>query len=282
MNRTGSLYAHPLQFQRGGGKAQVKKIKRKIPLKVRHIALVFVILALLFLSIQRLYLFLISWEKLNIRDIDIRCAHEALKEDILQAFPREYLGNILLLDISDIQDRLESYSWIKEARIRKVLPSSLKIEIIERKPAVFIKKENLLLIDEEGVELEREKYFDGADYPFLIDENNFEQNYEDKLKLARECLDNLEVEDKGRLEWLDVTNLENIVLKFKDSPIKILLGDKQFAQKLSLFQRNRARWENQFGPIDYIDLRFQDRVYIGFFENESKAEAIPSANKEVG
>ncbi|NVE94690.1 cell division protein FtsQ/DivIB [Altererythrobacter lutimaris] len=59
------------------------------------------------------------------------------------------------VDVEALRDDLLQLPWVKDARVSKQLPATLKVDIVEREPhAVLQKADHLVLIDESGVELE--------------------------------------------------------------------------------------------------------------------------------
>jgi cell division protein FtsQ len=271
--RTENFLSQPFQFQRGEGKIKIKKVQRKINLQFKHIVLFFLLMAGLFYSFQRFYLFLISWENLSIKEAQILCQREAVKKELEQMIREEKLGNILLLDMDRLQSVLERHRWVQEARIRKVFPSSLRIEIKEREPAALLKKDRYYLIDEQGVELEPMESRENISLPVFVDANDFRTDSPEKLKLAWDCLKSLPSHLREQVDTLDLTEYGNLILQFKNSPTKIMLGDNQFSQKIELFLKTRDRLENQFGPLESVNLRLEDRIYF-------KAQAQPNPRGE--
>jgi cell division protein FtsQ len=60
-----------------------------------------------------------------------------------------------LVELEALRAELRELPWVKDARVSVQLPSTLAIDIVERKPhAVLEKPDRLMLIDAEGVELE--------------------------------------------------------------------------------------------------------------------------------
>lgn len=259
--RVNSTYSRSMQLRRGKGRVKTKKTQKKIRLKFKHIFLYLFFLGGIFFFIQQSYLFLISWDKLDVKEIKIDCRSPELKDAVRQFFNGKKIGNILLLDISQLQGTLTAHRWIKEARVRKIFPSSLKIEIKERTPAAILQKEYLFLIDEEGVQLEKTLSREKVNLPLLVDSNNFEKDYKEKLKLAWECLSSFSLLEKEQIESLDLSDYGNVTIQLKENHTRLILGSDQFSQKLRFFQAYSAKLA-QFGPLDYVDLRFQDRLYI--------------------
>ena len=74
-----------------------------------------------------------------------------------------------LVNVHAIRDRLLQYGWVKDARVSRRLPDTLVIDIVERTPAALWQdKQQLALVDSEGVVLDRVPVDDMPDLPLLI------------------------------------------------------------------------------------------------------------------
>ena len=279
-NRSHSYISEPMQFQRGRGKIKRKKIQRKLRLKFMHILFTFLLLGGIFYSVQRAYIFLISWDKLDIQEVEIVTRTPEIGEEIYGFLEGKRLGSILLLDISLLQEKITGHRWIKEVRVRKILPSTLKIDIKERTPAALLKQDNIYMIDEEGVFLEKIGEGEKVNLPLLLDSNKFQRDYEEKLNLAWECLRSLSPSEKEQLEVLDLTEYENVVVQLKENQTKLIMGCDRFQEKIRLYNRFQAKLE-KYGALEYIDLRIHDRMYIKPKNHFSQSHLIPQAGKEA-
>jgi cell division septal protein FtsQ len=278
-SRPEPFFSQHMQFQRGKGKAKTKKAQKKMKLKFGHVFFSLLLIGGIFYSVQKSYLFLISWENLNIKDTVVVCRNHEVKQEIQQSLENRNMGNILLFDIGHLQEGLAAHRWVKEVRIRKILPSTLKIEIKDRTPIALLKKESLYLIDEEGIHLERIEASEESDLPLLVDSNNFQKDYKEKIGLAWECLRSLSPSEKEQLEVLDLSEYENITVQLKKKKTKLILGNDQFSQKLQIFQKYSGRLK-AFGNLEYVDLRFPDRFIIKPQKNPYRG-LIPTSNREA-
>lgn len=276
----GSYSGQTMQFQRSSERVKRKKIQRKVRLKFRHIFLYILLAAGIFVIVQQVWLFFLTWDNLWVKEIKITAQRPEVREEIQRIMEGKNLGNILLLDISHLQDVLSAHRWVKEVRIRKILPSTLEVEIKERIPFALLKKDRMVhLIDREGVLLERVENESRFDLPLLTDRGNFEKNYKEKLSLAWECLESLSPAEKEEMAVLDLSEYENVFVWLKNNPTKLILGNAHFSQKLRLYRRFSARLE-AYGDLDYVDLRLPDRVFIRPVQNPFKGN-FPNAHKEA-
>jgi cell division septal protein FtsQ len=278
-HRIRSSFPEAFYFQRREEEVKRKKIQRRVKLKLFHILLFFLLLGGTFYSIQRTYLFLISWDNLNIKETIIVCSKSEVREEIQQSLKGKNLGNIFLLDIGHLQEAIRAFRWVEEVRVRKIFPCTLNIEIKERTPFALLKKESLYLIDRWGVELEKVESEETMDLPLLVDSNEFQKDFKEKLKLAWECLSSLSPSEKNLIEVIDLTDCENITVQLKNDETRLVLGNDQYSSKLKLFAAYRAELE-KFGELEYADLRFPRRLYFKL-KAATGQESIPSAYKEA-
>ena len=74
-----------------------------------------------------------------------------------------------LVDLEKVRAQLMTYGWIADARVSRRLPDTLLVDVVERKPvAVWQNNQELSLIDNEGVVLERIAANAMPDLPLLI------------------------------------------------------------------------------------------------------------------
>jgi len=97
----------------------------------------------------------------GIRRMDPRPVYDIALDQKTTAMP--------LVDVSDIRRRLLEFGWVKDARVSRRFPDTLVIDIVERTPAALWQDEDrLMLIDAEGVVLDRVQVSQMPDLPLLI------------------------------------------------------------------------------------------------------------------
>lgn len=270
---TGSLH-----YRRKEGRIHTKKLQRKIKLRFRHIFLSFIFLAGFFFVLQQVFLFAISWDKLDIKNVYISSENQAIKSEVQNIIEDYPFGNIFLFDNKYLQEKIEAFPKVKGVTIRKIFPLSLNISIEERKPFAVLRKKVLLVIDTEGVILNQIESHD-IPLPLLIDENNFKDYYREKIDLARECLEKMTSKERQNIEILDLSETLNVKVKTRDSLTWLILGNNLFVENFRRFLAEKTYLE-RLGDLEYVDLRFQDRFFIKpFRDNTIKNSA--STSKEA-
>lgn len=280
-HRALAAYGEPLEFKRSRAKAPVKKVQRKLTVRSRHIVLFFVVLAGFFFGLTKGYLYLVSCDDFAVKKIEVACRRDFVGRDIRALLDSSKFGNLLLLDIRALQDRIESHRWVKEARLRKVFPSSLKVELTEREPVALLKiGGSFLMIDEEGVGLESLAAREDVNLPLLLDRSFFQNRYREKIALARRCLSALTPEQRPELEALDLSENHCVSAFLRGLTTRFILGDERFSERLSFIRSYLEEMEGQNGPLEYVDLRFDDRIIFKPLPALELA-AIPNTQEEV-
>ncbi len=268
-------YAGPVQFQRGRESLPAKKIQRKFRVKFKHLFLFFFLLGASFYSLIKLYLFLVSSEIFKVERAEIVCRRDFVRSDIQAVLKASKLGNLLLLDLGRLKERVEAHRWVKEARLRKIFPSALKIEIREREPAALLSLQGkFILIDREGAHLEVLTSREGIDLPVFVDSSQFRDQYQDKLALGWRFLAELPPAEAERMESIDLSRKDNLGLRFRDQPTTLYLGDADFGERLRIYRTARETLETQVGPLEYADLSIEGRIY--FKPLPALAQAAPA------
>lgn len=262
MNRMSAFGFPSFHFQRAGGRLQVRKPRRKIPLRLKLIAALLGGTALFFLAAYEIHAFLISWPRLDVRDVRILCGDPGVRALVHDKLAGACWGNILLLDLGSVRSSVEEIPWVKHTRIRKQFPSAVIVEAAPRRPAVLVEREGILLVDREGVVLEASSREARPDLPLVTDAGGFARDFEAKVRLAAACLEDLPAEDRARVDGLDVTDLMDVVLTFRGSATRIRLGDRLFGERTAEYLRNKDRWESRFGELESVHLWFADRVIL--------------------
>lgn len=275
----GVVSSQQVSYRRKRGRIATKKVHKKIRLKQRHIIIAFLLLAGFFYGFSRLYLFLITWERLNIDEVEIVCQREETTRDFRSYFENKRLGNLLLLNIRDMRESLAGHTWVEDVHIRKVFPSTVRIEAVERTPVAILEKGGYYLIDKDGVLLQKIAPAGHKDLPLLTDAGRFQRDYDRKLALAWACLDSLSPESRERIRAIDLTEYENLSLLLRDSETWLKLGDSHFEENFQSYDQNMALFR-AYGPLEYIDFRYEGRFILRPLPQQSGGLA-PGSEKEA-
>jgi cell division septal protein FtsQ len=271
-----------LAFQRRHRSATAKGQggRKRRALRVGHVLALAALLAAFFFAFGRAYVFLISWEELTVRKIELAGGRESVRQALTAFLRTRPIGNILLCDLTLLQRQLKSHPWVREARIQKVFPTTLRIEIEERQPFALLERDGLSLVDREATVLERSTEA-GAwpGLPVVRDEAGFRDDFERKWRAATASLEALTAAERERLRVLECSDDGRVTLEFRDDPVRVILDGSAVRERLDRFALFRADLEGRFGPLAYADLRFEDRIVVRPQEPASEDPA-PKTQKE--
>ncbi len=273
------LFARRLFLRPGEKAAALRRDRRRRVLRVRHVVILLALQAAFFLALREAWLFLITWEELDIRKVQIVCAKDDLRRALETHFAAPRLGNILLCDLEAVRAQVRRLAWVKDASVQKVFPSGLRIAVVERTPFALLERDGLRLADAEGRALERVFAPDEYALPVVSDETGFASGFADKWDAARRCLDGLTQAEKDRLLGIRTSDYGTLELAFRDDPVRIIVGAEAPAGDLAVFRGRRAQWEARFGPLALVNLSFDGRAYLRPAEPEPPAQGLPQTDK---
>jgi cell division protein FtsQ len=189
-------------------------------------------------------------------------------ESILDGIHRE---NLLQADLPAYRQRLLDSPWVADVRLSRVLPATLDITVVERVPmAVARQGDRLFLVDDGGVIIDdygpEYAQFDlpVVDGLLVASKPGAPAAPAERARLANDLLTALGARPdvRKRVSQIDVSNARDAVVLFDDDPAWLHLGDARFVERLQNYIDLRPRLIERFRDNDYVDLRFDERVYL--------------------
>lgn len=259
----GPLFDRALVYQRGDRAQSLRKGRRRRALKPWHVAGLLVLLGAAFFGLDRAYLFAISWDGFIVKTVKVRSDRPALRHAVAGFVASRPLGNILLVNMPELQREIRGFAWVKDVQVQKKFPDVIEIRIVERDPFALLQRDGgTFLVDEEGIELQPAALEDGWDLPLVADEGGFRESPREKWEEAKACLKSLRPAQLARLLSLECSDDGRITLRFKDDPVWVVMDGAEAGRKVDFFDAHRAEWEGLFGTLEYVDLRLDDRVIV--------------------
>ena len=179
--------------------------------------------------------------------------------------------SMVTADLESWRRKLMASPWVGSAAMRRVLPGTIAVAIVERQPmGIGRLGDHLYLIDQQGTIIDEfgPNYaefdlpiIDGLAGPPrdgspLIDET--------RAALAARLLFSLEAHPDlaMRVSQVDVRDSRDAVVILKSDPALVRLGDDQFVERLQSYVDLAPALRERVADIDYVDLRFDDRIYV--------------------
>jgi cell division protein FtsQ len=176
--------------------------------------------------------------------------------------------SLLFTDLSGWRKRLLASPWVREAELRRSLPSTIEVAIVERAP-VGIARINgeLYLVDDRGVIIDQfgPQYAD-VDLPIVDGLNVGGESMADEARaeLAARVIAAVRAKPAlaKRLSQVDVSDAHNATVILSGDPAVLALGDDQFVPRLESYLSLAETLRERVADIDYVDLRFDERIYV--------------------
>jgi cell division protein FtsQ len=190
--------------------------------------------------------------------------------------------NMVAVNLESWRQKLMASPWVANAAMRRVLPGTIDVFISERAPmGVGRIAERLYLIDERGEVIDEygPNYAD-FDLP-IIDGLTSASPREDGLlvdearaTLAGRLLAALQARPSlaRRVSQVDVSDPRDAMVILKGDTALVRVGDEQFAERLQSYLDLAPALRERVPDIDYVDLRFDERVYVRGLEGKRPRE----------
>lgn len=217
--------------------------------------------------------FVISADALTVTRITVSGNTRLSRGDVLSLLEGLAGRNMLLVSLDEWRQKVLTSPWVEDAALRRVLPGTVDVVIAERRPmGIGRMSGELYLLDQHGGIIDEfgpsHAEFDlplidglatpkraAADTP-IVDEV--------RAALAARVLSSLQgrPELAGRVSQIDVSDERDAVVILKNDTALIRIGDDQFAERLQSYLDLVSALREKVPQIDYVDLRFGERVYV--------------------
>ena len=209
-----------------------------------------------------------NWNYLRMKDSEVTGTIH-VNPDLIHIALSEFKGdNLYLLEDDDVRDRLVQNPSVKNVRVLRIFPSTLKVVIEERLPIACIqtKLDEYFLIDEQGVLLEKIEFLDDVNLPVFceISINNLTLGQEisdTNFKILLDVYKKLKVKYQDFLASVDELCIEDgdVVISEHERGVRFIIGDRDFDERL---EKLVFAYQN-FGVATYseIDVRFSDPIH---------------------
>ena len=181
---------------------------------------------------------------------------------------------MMAVDLEEWREKVLESPWIETATVRRVFPDVIDVQVVERRPmAVGRIGTALYLIDHRGGVIdEYGGSHGGFDLPLIDGLTGGGSNSqggpvidEARADLAGRLMASLKDHPdlEGRVSQIDVSNPRDAVVILEGDTALIRVGTEQFAERLQSYLDLAPTVRSEIPDIDYVDMRFGPRVYVG-------------------
>ena len=210
------------------------------------------------------------------------------RASVLDIFRSDRGHSILSIPLAARRRQLESIPWVGQATVRRALPHTLQVEIVERTPIAFLRDgSDMALIDAHGVVLDRPLqgrfHFPvitgfGSGMPL--------EDREKRMQLFAGFMHDLESARAGAVEEVSEVDLSDphdlhatldglqtgaavsaasgnpSAWGDSNDPILVHFGDSDFESKYETLIDKLRQWRATAGRVESVDLRFDGQAVV--------------------
>jgi cell division protein FtsQ len=216
--------------------------------------------------------------------------HYVSRDSVLEIFAVDRGASVLRIPLSERRRQIESIPWVEQATVRRALPDSIQVDLVERTPIAFLREgSDMALIDVHGVILDRPLEGD-FHFPVVtgITPEMAPADREKRMQLFAGFTQQLDSARAGAMEQVSEVNLSDVrdlqasltglqgsasaasstrggsseVLGQFDAPILVHFGDSDFENKYETLLADIGQWRATAGRVQSVDLRFSGEAVV--------------------
>jgi cell division protein FtsQ len=226
---------------------------------------------------------------LEINRIIVRGNERLSSAEVIEPIDGLHGENIVATDLDAWRDRLLAWPWVQDATLRRRLPSTIEVVVSERRPIGIARLgDDLYLVDAHAVVMgEYEARHVDLDLPILDGllakgESGVVADA-DRVQLAVRVISTIAPRQElaQRLSQINLADAHNVAVILRDDPAILYLGEDRFLERLESYVGLAATLRERVPEIDYVDLRFEDRIYVGPASGRRQAQraAAPASDR---
>jgi cell division septal protein FtsQ len=179
--------------------------------------------------------------------------------------------SVFSADLEHYRAALLDSPWVADATMRRVLPSTIDLRVVERVPIAIARlTDQLFLVDPSGVIIdEYGPQYTQYDLPIVDGLLSSPRQGgpavdADRVRLVARFVDELAAVPAIRqhISQVDVSDLHDLVAILDQDPVALRLGDRDFATRLQRYMEFAPSIKEQIPEIDAVDLRFGDNIPV--------------------
>src|SRR5438445_140512 len=219
--------------------------------------------------------------------IEVLGNHVIGRQAIVDKFYADRGRSVLRAPLGQRRGAIESLAWIEQARVQRILPNRIRVEVTERTPVPFLcSGTELFLIDAHGVILDRptDQEFQ---FPIVtgIGESVPRDERERRMQTYQQFLKDIDLVKSGsseRVSEVDVSNARDLRVVMTGlaggagvQPVTVDCGQGDFVGKYRMLVDNFSLCQANAGSIQSIDLQYTRQVVVN---PEANVAGSPAAN----
>jgi cell division protein FtsQ len=222
---------------------------------------------------------------------------EISRTELLSIFGADVGHNIFKVPLAQRRAALQQLAWVEHAAVMRLLPNQLRVSIVERVPAAFVRVGSKIeLVDASGVLLTMPPSMLAArhySFPVVIGINASDppETRAERMQVYQKFVADLDgvAAAPGKppvseqLSEVDVSDSEDVraIMPSAGTDILVHFGDEDFANRYKAYQQHLQQWRQQYPHLAAIDLRYDRQTVLEMDKSASgnpadKVDATPA------
>ncbi len=207
--------------------------------------------------------------------------HYVDSAEVLEIFARDRGESVLRIPLEERRHQIEQLPWVAHATVRRALPNTLQVQIVERTPIAFLREPSgLSLIDINGVILQK-PLRDNFHFPVVkgIGTDTPLDDRGDRMHLFAGFMQSVESARPGASNQVSEVNLSDnhdlvatltgvqpdfvngaIPMALSAAPLVVHFGDGNFEAKYQTLIQKIGEVRAKVGALESVDLRFDGEL----------------------
>ncbi len=264
-------------FWRKNQKLKIKRNRAKNVFKKLIFSMAFIFIgASSYFCFTEILKFLKNWDFLMVKEVKIHASNPHVEREVREKIKRLSPQNLLFTDAEVIENLIRENPYIKEVNIRKILPTTLEIFLVEREGIAILSDKNFFLIDEDG---EIIKETDKSELLPIIEGATLKDSI--AIKIGIDLIKDLKKKGFEKfVETIEVSNPFNIGIRLRGSPTKVYLGSSDFLEKLERFMKLEKYLRKESGKIEYVGFYDNERLYLKALTDKDGKKNLKVSNEK--
>jgi len=175
--------------------------------------------------------------------------------------------HVLLLALPEVERLLGGHRWVHGVQVRKKLPNSLVVEVLERIPVAVLRHgEALHYVDSEGLLIDQ---LESAHIPAALLVIDADPERRSAVAAAVAAIDNLAGRESKLFEAVltaEVLTGQDVKLHLAGLPFALLVRIDRLDPAVADFERLLPKLMSRYEDIAAVDLRFSRQIVMQFPE----------------
>ncbi|MCX7919097.1 MAG: FtsQ-type POTRA domain-containing protein [bacterium] len=269
-----SIYTH-IKINNEHLKKKKRKVQKDIPphyiwKKVLHGVLTGLLMLIVILVGIQLTMFVFWSNYFSLRKVEISTTKQINRTEILNLADVQLQKNLVTLPTRNIIKRVMVHPWVKEVRIQKRFPATIRIDVVERSPIAVVCGKEMYGVDAEGYLLPGIYPESLQELPIVtVPENVLVEHptriNSDGMRNVLTVITYLKENAPWFLKEISEFNItapDNLLLYTLHEGTEIRLGKENFEERLNKLLHIWQIIKQQQLEEEYIDLRFDKQGIV--------------------